>query len=111
MLKDEIYFLLHLQQHGRMYEVYYCYPALPLLSSWIFISCCAPHSSTLDSCSNAAGLRTDVRAAANGSRVFKSSIIIIQLDIYILLCTAQQHIGQLQDSGLQHCCSIASNAG
>jgi hypothetical protein len=56
MLKDEIYFLLHLQQHGRMYEVHYYYSALPFLSSWIFISCCAPHSSTLDSCSNAAGL-------------------------------------------------------
>jgi hypothetical protein len=33
--------------------VRYYYPALPFLSSWIFISCCAPHSSTLDSCSNA----------------------------------------------------------
>jgi hypothetical protein len=40
-----------------------------------------------------------VRAAANGSRISKSSILIIQLDIYILLCTAQQHIGQLKDSG------------
>jgi hypothetical protein len=29
------------------------------------------------------------------SRISKSFIIIIQLDIYILLCTAQQHIGQL----------------
>jgi hypothetical protein len=49
------------------------------------------------------------------------SILIIQLDFYILLCMAQQHIGQLKDEiyfllhlqqhGLQHCCSIASNAG
>jgi hypothetical protein len=37
-----------------------------------FTSCCAKHS-----------------------RISKS--IIIQLDIYILLCTAQQHIGQLKD--------------
>jgi hypothetical protein len=35
--------------------------------------------------------------------VFTKSLIIIQLDIYILLCMAQQHNGQLQQ-----CCKNAA---